>query len=402
MGCQVYSRFMQMIRRTRAAVRKIVKMVVLGLCVGCMPAVLAGGAASARTSSGGTVEGWGHGKLSPVAVHLSGPVAEVGTSNSADYALLADGTLWAWGVGSRGELGDGSTMNSATPVRVKFPAGVKIASIPVNSMPWDTAFAIDTTGHVWGWGANRGGELCLGNKNSHTTPVKLPFSHVTAVAGADQHTSYDAGGTLYSCGGNKVGELGDGGTKSSQVPVRVHGLSGRSVTALVSGFNNIGALLSDGRYYDWGWNGGGQLGEGTVGGFSDVPVRVTLPAAVTQAVQGGNDPRDGHTLVKLSNGAVYAWGTNFAGQLGTGNRVPKPSPARIFPPAGVTYKTLAAGADSSYAVSATGHVYAWGGNYAGQLGDGSRAPSVKPVVVESHAISLISTTSSEVAVSVSK
>lgn len=372
----------------------------LSLCAGCIPAVLAGGAASARATTGGTVERWGHGKLSPVAVHLSGPVAEVGTSNSAEYALLANGTLWAWGMGTHGELGDGGTRSSATPVRVKFPAGVKIASIPINSMPWDTAFAIDTAGHVWGWGADAGGELCLGNTRSHRTPVKLPLLHVTAVAGADQHASYDAGGTLYSCGLNGVGELGNGSTKSSHVPVRVHGLSGRSVTALVSGFNNVGALLSNGQYYDWGWNGGGQLGDGTVGGFSDVPVHVKLPAAVTQAAQGGNDPRDGQTLVKLSNGSVYAWGTNTAGQLGTRNHVPKSSPVRIFPPAGVIYRALASGGDTSYAVSTTGHVYAWGGNYAGQLGDGSRTSSKAPVMVESHATPLISSTSTEVAVSV--
>jgi alpha-tubulin suppressor-like RCC1 family protein len=235
---------------------------------------------------------------------------------------------------------------------------------------------------------------------SYSTPVKLPLADVTAVAGADQHASYDAGGTLYSCGGNHDGQLGDGSTKPSFVPVRVRGLSGRSVTALVSGFNNVGALLSDGRYYDWGWNGGGQLGDGTAGGSSDVPVRVKLPAAVTQAVQGGNDHRDGQTLVLLSNGAVYAWGTNGVGQLGTGNRISKPSPVRIFPPAGVTYKALASGGNSSYAVSTTGHVYAWGGNYAGQLGDGSRTSSKTPVMVETQATSLISATSTEVAVSV--
>lgn len=371
-----------------------------GLCVGWMPAVLAGGAASAQASSGGTVEHWGGGQLSPVAVHLPGPVAEVGTSNTAEYALLANGTVWAWGSGSHGQLGDGSTRNSASPVRVKFPAGVTIASIPTNSMPWDTAYAIDTTGRVWGWGANAGGELCLGNVQSHSTPVKLPLADVTAVAGADQHATYDAGGALLSCGANNDGALGDGSTKSSHVPVQVHGLSGRSVTALVSGFNNVGALLSDGRYYDWGWNGGGQLGDGTVGGSSDVPVHVKLPAAVTQAAQGGNDHRDGQTLVKLSNGAVYAWGTNAVGQLGTGNRVSKPSPVRIFPPAGVTYKALASGGNTSYAVSTTGHVYAWGGNGSGQLGDGSTTSSKTPVLVESQATLLISATSTEVAVSV--
>jgi alpha-tubulin suppressor-like RCC1 family protein len=391
---------MQMIRGTGAAVRKAVLMAGAGLCVGCLPAVLAVGAAAAQGSSGGTVEHWGQGHSSPIAVDLPGPVAEVGTSNSAAYALLANGTVWAWGSGSEGELGDGGTVSSATPVQVRFPAGVRIASIPTDAMPWDTAYAIDTAGHVWGWGANAGGELCLGNETSYSTPVQLPLSGVTAVAGAAQHTTYDAGGTLYSCGGNHVGQLGDGSTTSSRVPVKVHGLSGRSVTALVSGFNNVGALLSNGTYYDWGWNSKGQLGDGTAGGSSDVPVQVQLPAAVTQAAQGGNDPQDGQTLVMLANGSIYAWGANGAGQLGTGNLTSQSSPVRIFPPAGVTYQALASGGDASYGVSTTGKVYAWGGNQHGQLGDGSTTSSTTPVLVESQATSLISATSTDVAVSV--
>lgn len=371
-----------------------------GLCAGCLPAVLAGGPASAGTSSGGTVEYWGLGHDSPIAVHLPGPVAEVGTSNSDVYALLANGTVYAWGAGSEGELGNGSTASSSAPVQVKFPSGVRISSIPANSMPWDSAYAIDTTGHVWGWGANKGGELCLGNATSYRTPVKLPLTGVTAVAGADQHTSYDAGGTLYSCGWNSDGDLGNGNTKSSHVPVRVHGLSGQRVTALVSGFNNVGVLFSSGKYYDWGWNGGGQLGDGSAGGSSYVPVQVHLPAAVKQVAQGGDDPHNGQTLVLLSNGSVYAWGTDRAAQLGTGNYQAHASPVRIKPPAGVTYAALASGADSSYAVSATGGVYAWGGNSAGQLGDGSRTHSATPVMVVSHATSLISSTSFYVAVGV--
>ena len=391
---------MQKLRGTSATVRKVVLVAGAGLCVGCLPAVLAGGTASAQGSSGGTVEHWGLGQRSPVAADLPGPVAEVGTSNSDAYALLANGTVWAWGSGSHGELGDGGTTSSATPVQVRFPAGVTIASIPTDAMPWDTAYAIDTNGHVWGWGANAGGELCLGNETSYSTPVQLPLTDVTAVAGAAQHTTYDAGRTLYSCGGNHVGQLGDGGTTSSHVPVKVQGLSGGLVTALVSGFNNVGALLSNGKYYDWGWNSKGQLGDGTAGGSSDVPVQVQLPAAVTQAAQGGNDPQDGQTLVMLANGKVYAWGANGAGQLGTGNLVSKSSPVQIFPPAGVTYQALASGGDASYAVSATGNVYAWGGNHNGQLGDGTTTSSTTPVLVESQATSLISATSTDVAVSV--
>ncbi|MGH3154955.1 MAG: RCC1 domain-containing protein [Streptosporangiaceae bacterium] len=380
-----------------------------GLCVGGMTAVLAGGIASAQVSpgagaggsdsSGGTVEHWGHGVVTPSAEDLPAPVAEVGSNNGAEYALLTNGTLYAWGFGAHGELGDGSTSDSSTPVQVKFPAGVKITSVPIDAMPWDTAFAIDTTGHAWGWGANAGGELCLGNIQSYDTPVEITrFSKVTAMAGAAQHATYDAGGTLYSCGVNYDGQLGDGGTKPSHVPVKVKGLSGASVTALVTGFANVGALLSSGQYYDWGWDGAGQLGDGTVGKTSDVPVKVTLPAAVTQVVQGGNGLNDGQSMVLLSNGSVYAWGANGAGQLGTGNLSSKSSPVRISPPSGVTYEALASAGDTSLAVSATGNVYAWGSNSAGEFGNGTKTNSKTPVKVFSGASSLISATSTDVAV----
>ncbi|MGO9297818.1 MAG: RCC1 domain-containing protein, partial [Streptosporangiaceae bacterium] len=286
-------------------------------------------------------------------------------------------------------------------VRVKFPAGVTIASIAVNSGPWDTAFAIDTTGHVWGWGANGSGDLCLGNSAEHRTPVKLPFTHVTAVAGAADHATYDAGGRLYSCGMGVYGELGDGSARPSKAPVRVRGLSGASVTALTAGFGTAGALLSDGHYYDWGENNLGQLGDGTTKD-SDVPVRVKLPGSVSQAFAGGNDPEDGQTMVRLADGSVYAWGADQAYQLGNGKRAAEPSPVKVTPPAGVTYRAVASGGNTSYGVSAAGDVYAWGGGDAGALGDGGTGTARTPVKVKSGATALISATSHVVAVALSK
>jgi len=191
--------------KARAAARNIVTIAGTGLCVG---AILAGGTASAQVSPGAgagstsaTVERWGHGVDKPSAENLPGTVAQVGSNNGAEYALLTNGTLYAWGFGAHGELGDGSTSDSATPVQVDFPAGVKIASVPTDAMPWDTAFAIDTNGNVWGWGANGGGELCLNNLTAYDTPQEITrLSDVTAVAGAADHATYDAGGVLYSCG----------------------------------------------------------------------------------------------------------------------------------------------------------------------------------------------------------
>jgi alpha-tubulin suppressor-like RCC1 family protein len=377
-----------------------------GLGLALVLVILASPSASAQLSATGRrVAFWGSfagsssRRLSPVTVILPAPIAEMGTSNSTVYALLTTGSVYAWGTGTRGQLGDGRTMNSfTTPVRVKFPAGVTIASIAVNSDPWDTAFAIDTKGRAWGWGANGSGDLCLGNSAEHRVPVRLPFTRVTAVAGAADHATYDAGGRLYSCGMGMYGELGDGTTRTSKIPVRVGGLNGASVTALTAGFGDTGALLSDGDYYDWGLNSQGQLGDATIGRSSDVPVKVRLPRRVKQAFEGGNAPNDGQTLVLLSNGSVYAWGADGAYQLGDGKRAAEPSPVKISPPHDVSYRAVASGADTSYGITPDGDVYAWGAGKSGALGDGTRRVARIPVKVKSGTTVLISATSDVVAV----
>jgi alpha-tubulin suppressor-like RCC1 family protein len=338
---------------------------------------------------------------SPESLTLPGSVAEVATSNSSQYALLTNGSVYAWGLGNAGQLGDGGTTNSfTTPVRVRFPAGVKIASLPIDVMPFDTALAVDTKGHVWGWGDNQGGELCLGNHEQYLTPVRLPFAHVTAVAGAFDHALYDARGQVWACGLNSLGELGDGTHRPSSVPVKVKGL-GRSahVVSLVAAFANSGALLADGKYLDWGTNGEGQLGIGTRPRPSDVPVRVLLPARVGQITQGGSTPGNGQTLALLTNGDMYAWGADGQGQLGDGQTASQSSPELITPPSGVTYRTLATSGGTSYGISRTGDVYAWGGGEEGQIGNGTTESSFAQVKVASGATG-ISATADDVLISV--
>lgn len=338
-------------------------------------------------------------QASPTAVSLPGAVSAVATSNSTQYALLTDGQLYAWGLGSVGQLGDGARTDSFTqPVRVQFPPGVKIARIPTDVMPFDTGLAIDTTGRVWGWGRNGGGDLCLGNARVYTRPVELPFVHVTAVAGASNHALYDAGGTVFACGQNVAGDLGDGSLRDSTRPVRVRDLNGHAVKSLVAAFANSGALLANGEYFDWGYNAKGQLGIGYAGKSSDVPVQVRLPMAVTQAAQGGSIWFNGQTLVMLSNGSLWAWGADDFCQLGDGRTRARPSPVSVHSPAGITYRTIATGSATSYAISATGSVYAWGVGFLGQVGDGRTATACQPVQVASGATA-ISATANNVVVS---
>jgi alpha-tubulin suppressor-like RCC1 family protein len=377
-----------------------------------LPLAVSGGAASASPAAGGTIKHWGAfiGGLrppfpydlhrSPVPLSLPGRIAEIATSNSSQYALLANGSVYAWGLGKYGQLGDGSTENSFTrPVRVRFPAGVKIASIPIDVMPFDTALAVDTTGHVWGWGYNSFGQLCLGNRTEYNTPVRLPLRHVTLLSGAGGHSLFYSRGKVYACGNNTYGELGNGSRRSSKVPVQVIGLGTGRVTSLVSAFANSGAVMANGTYYDWGYNGQGQVGNGVLGQSALVPYRVPLPAAVTQLAQGGSAQGNGQTITLLASGALYAWGAGGDYQLGTGTTANQPSPVPIFAPAGVRYRLLATGGSTSYAISANGNVYAWGGNAVGEVGNGGIRSVRYPVRVASRATS-ISATSTDVMISV--
>jgi alpha-tubulin suppressor-like RCC1 family protein len=334
----------------------------------------------------------------PVKVTLPGTVAQVGSSNSTEYALLTNGTLYAWGLGAQGELGNGTMVNSpARAVRVIFPPGVKIAYIPTDVMPYDTALAVDTKGQAWGWGDNAFGELCLGDNAIRSTPVKLPFTHVTSLAGAADHDLYDAAGTVYACGQNVEGDLGTGSRAGTTTPVRVAGLDGSKVVRLVTSFANSGALLSNGQYYDWGYDGQGQLGDGRFGLSSDVPVHVRLAHRVTQVALGGSVFTNGQTIAMLSDGTLWSWGDNHGYQLGRpATRAPQASPRRFAAPRGVTYRFLASGAATSYAISTTGNVYAWGVSYEGQAGDGNFRIARVPVLIARGATQISATANNAV------
>jgi alpha-tubulin suppressor-like RCC1 family protein len=118
---------------------------------------------------------------------------------------------------------------------------------------------------------------------------------------------------------------------------------------------------------------------------------VRLRAAVSQVAQGGSIWNNGQTLVLLADGSLWSWGNDRAGQLGNGSRTMASLPVHFHAPAGVTYQSLATGSATSYAVSSSGNVYAWGVSYEGQLGDGYLDPVLSPVQIASGATAISST-----------
>lgn len=378
----------RMLTPARVTVMAVVLAATTVVVSSCSPWIGTGGVARISTRSGapyslGVVgNGFGpklttldHGRPT-VVPGIRGRVIQIATSNSDSYALTSSGAVWAWGAGSTGELGDGSRpVSAAAPVKVAIPAGVRIIAL-ANPMPYDSALAVDATGHVWGWGFNVDNALCLPRRIA-LTPTRLPLSGVTLATGAGDHSLFYAGGRVYACGLGVDGELGDRSIAPDARPSPVVGLPAGRVAALVSSWQGSGALMANGAYYDWGFNRAGQLGDG-LRANSDVPVRVPLPAPVRQVSQGGSRPTNGQTLALLRNGTVWAWGSGSLGQLGGGSRRSSPRPKRVTFPKGVRIESVCSGGDSSYALGATGTLWTWGGNDFGQLGTGGTRVLVRP------------------------
>jgi len=327
---------------------------------------------------------------------IPGTVTAVATSNSDAYFLTSDGQVYALGAGQNGELGDGQLVDdwAGPPVQVKFPAGVTIAFLSQDAMPYDGAIAVDTTGTAWFWG-NGTMTDCMRGTSPVATPVAVPLPDVTQVAAASWHALYVSSGTLYSCGLYQYGSTGTG-KAGNCLPCKVTLPADSAVTQVVASCVDSGALLSTGAYYNWGSNGQDQLGDGSSGGQSAVPVQVSLPDAVTYVSQGGDNNHNGSTIVQLANGSWMTWGDDQSYELGNGKTANEPNPIPITMPSGTT--TAVEGGLDVYAMTSSG-VYTVGAGTADQLGTGAKMAKTF-VLSWSGAPAGISSTANSVAVQV--
>ena len=174
------------------------------------------------------------------------------------------------------------------------------------------------------------------------------------------------------------------------------GLPALGVTALTSSWMGSGALMSDGSYYDWGYNAAGQLGNGTTAN-SALPVHVPLPAPVAQVSMGGSTGANGQTLALLTNGEVWTWGNGTSGQLGNGTFTSSPSPIQVMPPGGARWVFVNSGGYASYAIDASGTLWSWGANDAGQLGTGRRPVATATPLHVGTRLTRVSSTADNVA-----
>jgi alpha-tubulin suppressor-like RCC1 family protein len=179
-------------------------------------------------------------------------------------------------------------------------------------------------------------------------------------------------GTVWAWGSNFAGELGNGSSTDSSIPVQVSGLTG--VTAIAAGDSHSLAVRGDGTAWAWGYNFDGELGNGTTTFNESTPVQVSALTGLTAIAAGGN-----HSLAMRGDGTVWAWGSNFAGELGNGTTTNASTPVQVSAPSSVN--AIAAGGIHSLAMRGDGTVWAWGDNSLGELGNGTTNSASTPVQV---------------------
>lgn len=350
-----------------------------------------------------------------------GPSPSTNSSSSATIAagfshsctVTAAGALKCWGSNSYGQLGDGSTTDSALPVQVSgLASGVRAVAVgEVHTC------ALTSQGGVKCWGSNSSGQLGQPERTPVSEPVEIEplVAGVTGIAAGEQFTcAILTDGSVKCWGDNSYGQLGNGTTEDTSIPIAVKGLS--NVRAIAAGGSHVCALTSAGGVKCWGdaveetspvdvfgldkgvagltagngftcaimdtgdalcWgeNGSGQLGNGKYrDSTSPVPV-LGLTANVVQISAKGE-----HACALTKSGGVKCWGSSSSGQLGHGSTLYPDEPVDV---SGLTAGVAAIGVGDKHscAVLASGAVKCWGNNTFGQLGNGDPLTPGKPVAV---------------------
>jgi alpha-tubulin suppressor-like RCC1 family protein len=329
-----------------------------------------------------------------------GTVIQAATGSGASLAVTSGGQLYTFGEDTYGELGyrpkGGEYAVSAAPRLVTLPGAV--GSVTQAAAGQQFSLAVTSSGQLYSFGDNFFGQL---GKATHKltdrpnpTPalVTLPGATgavVRVAAGAFHSLALTASGQLYAFGEDSHGELASPEPTTANPTPKLVSLPGAigPVTQVAAGDDFSLAVTSSGQLYAFGKNRNGQLGSATnelTIEPNPTPARVTLPGEVGPVVQVAAGTE--HTLALTATGQLYAFGDNQEGELGNavnlGKWWPNPTPRLVsLPGARGRIVRIAAGQQYSLALTSTGELYAFGGNYSGQLGIPPRKEAGKLAVL---------------------
>jgi alpha-tubulin suppressor-like RCC1 family protein len=286
-------------------------------------------------------------------------------------AVKGDGTLWAWGSNAFGQLGIGNSIDQNFPVQVGADNDWVLASAGLNF-----CLALKSDGSLWAWGRNNFGQLGDGTTTNSNQPILIGTDNdwIDIQAGFHHSIAIKADGTCWVWGDNLYGELGDGTNIDRDVPTLLAGHTNwRSISA---GTNYTLGLKADGTMWAWGRNDFGQLGDGA-NTHRNSPIQIGVGKYWIDAASGGL-----HSMAISADGTVWSWGNNSSGAYGNGNTTSQLSPVQTST-VGFKPKAITAGYSSSFALKSDGSLWGWGYNNAGQLGIGTFTNQNVPVQIGS-------------------
>ncbi len=349
-------------------------------------AIAAGTDHTCAVTSAGGVKCWGwnnKGQLgnnsttsSVIAVDVTGLSSAVSAAvggSGHTCAVTSSGGVKCWGANDAGQLGNGSTTDSPTPVDVTgLTSGVSALAAGDSQ-----TCALTSAGGVKCWGLNNLAQLGDGSTATRTTAVDVSglTSGVSAIAAGDFHTcALTNVGGVKCWGSNFYGQLGDGSTTLSLTAVDVTGLT-TGVRAITAGFGHTCALTNGGGLKCWGRNNVGQLGDGSTTNRSTAVDVTGLTTGMGRVTAGFE-----HTCALTSAGGMMCWGRNDFGQLGDGSATNRTTALDV---AGLTtgVSAVTAGLGHTCALTDTGVAKCWGNNNVGQLGDGSFTQRTSPTTI---------------------
>jgi alpha-tubulin suppressor-like RCC1 family protein len=275
-------------------------------------------------------------------------VIQIAAGVEHSLALGTGEVYWAWGSNYSGNLGNGSTVDQPTPIKIA------LAGVDSLAAGTDASMALKSDGTVLSWGYNSYGELGDGTTTGRAMPgsvagltgirkLSFKYAHALALAG---------NGTVWAWGSNSAGELGDGSKTNRSTPVKVLGLEGGSpVVQVVAGVSNSLALRADGTVWAW----GGVYNTTTNKNDYNLTAQPVIELPHVEAIAAGHI----HNLALRSDGTVWVWGNGLYGQYGTGSqRNPSPIPVQV--PGLSDVRAIAAGRYFSLALRGDGTVWMWG------------------------------------------
>jgi alpha-tubulin suppressor-like RCC1 family protein len=328
-----------------------------------------------RNSQGQLGDGTTVDKSSPEQVGILTDWEDVNAG--ADYGdttvgVKTDGTLWACGENSFGQLGLGhiSPNKYSSPVQV----GALEDWSDAGGVGAQITAVIKTDGTLWTWGNNYKGPLGLGDQAPRSSPVQVGTDKDwSEVSGGNVYIlALKTNGKLYSWGDNFYGTLGLGDQVNRSSPVQV----GTDVnwSRVSAGRSSSAAIKTNGKLYSWGDNFNGQLGYGATTSGHWAPEQVGTDEDWSEVEMSGT-----HMTAIKTDGTLWTCGVNYIGQLGLGNTANRSAPVQVG--IDVDWSSAAAGYGHTAALKTGGTLWAWGDGGHGQLGDGTNADKSSPVQV---------------------